>query len=69
MYGTDDDLFNKRFVTMSFLSFSGFLRFNEVAILRRSDLRVETDHVQVFIVMSKTDQYGKGFKFQVLLST
>ena len=59
-YGKDDDLMNKRFVTMSLLSFSAFLRFNEVAKLRRSDLRIESDHVQVFITKSKTDQYGKG---------
>jgi len=44
---------------MSLLSFSGFLRFNEVAKLRQSDLRFESDHVQVFIKKSKTDQYGK----------
>ena len=59
-YGKDDDFMNKRFVTISLLSFSGFLRFNEVANLRRSDLRIESDHVQVFITMSKTDQYAQG---------
>jgi len=44
--------------TMSLLSFSGFLRFNEAAKLRRSELRIESDHLQVFITKSKTDQYG-----------
>jgi len=38
-YGKDDDLMNKRSVIMS------LLRFNEVAKLRRSDLRIESDHV------------------------
>lgn len=59
-FGTTDSLINMRFVAMSLLSFSGFFRFNEVVSLRRSDICIKKDHVELSIVKSKTDQIAKG---------
>ena len=42
------------------LSFAGFLRFDEVSNLRRSDLAFFKTHLKFFIEGSKTDKYRDG---------
>ena len=42
------------------VSFSGFLRFNELVSIKRSDLVFKDDCVKVNIRKSKTDQLRKG---------
>lgn len=49
-----------RFLAMSLLAFAGFLRFNEVSNIRRSDLEIGKDLLRVLIRKSKTDVYKKG---------
>ena len=39
------------------ITFAGFLRFNEIAHLRESDVFIFHDHAELFIEASKTDQY------------
>ena len=46
--------------TMIVLSFFGFLRFNELASLKRSDLEFHTGYVKIHIRRSKTDQLTQG---------
>jgi integrase len=58
-------LLDLRFVTMTLLSFSGFLRFNEVISLRRNDIVFKRDHIEIFIRESKTDQLKKGQKILI----
>jgi len=59
-FGKDDCLINKRFVAMSVTCFYGFLRFNEVVSLKRSDLDFSDNSIVVNLRRSKTDQYKKG---------
>ena len=42
------------------IGFVGFLRFNEIAHLRESDVHIFHDHAELFIEASKTDQYQDG---------
>lgn len=49
-YGQDSkDLPNLRFVAMSVLRFFGFLKFSEIANLRRSDIQFWDNHIELFI--------------------
>ena len=43
-----------------FLTFATFLRFDELAKLVRSDVKIENDMLKLFIQSSKTDQYRDG---------
>ena len=45
---------------MILLSFSGFLRFNELSQLKCNDILVRDDHLVIKIRRSKTDQYRAG---------
>ena len=56
---------NGLFVEHSFgviwlLAFAAFLRFDELAKLVRSDVKIEDDMLKLFIQSSKTDQYRDG---------
>ena len=42
------------------IGFAGFLRFNEIANLKESDVQVFDEHMELFIESSKTDQYRDG---------
>lgn len=60
-YGHDvKHLSNVRFATMCAIGFYGFLRFSELSNLRRSDLKIFDDHIDIFIEKSKTDKYRQG---------
>ena len=49
-----------RIVTICLIGFAGFLRFNEIANLKESDVQVFDDNMELFIESSKTDQYRDG---------
>ena len=47
-------------MTICLLGYAGFFRFNELALLKESDVKFYEDHVEVFVESSKTDQYREG---------
>ena len=49
-----------RTVTICLLSFAAFLRYDEMAELRCSDVELNHDHVKLKIQRSKTDQLRQG---------
>lgn len=49
-----------RVCCMCLVSYAGFLRFSELANLRRSDITISDSHVSLFIAKSKTDHYREG---------
>ena len=53
-------LYNTRSVVIFLLAFAAFLRFDELAKLVRSDVKIENDMLKLFIQSSKTDQYRDG---------
>ncbi|CAH3024102.1 unnamed protein product, partial [Porites evermanni] len=53
-------LYNIRSVVICLLAFAAFLRFDELAKLVRSDVKIENDMLKCFIQSSKTDQYRDG---------
>lgn len=60
------DLLIVRDLCMMLLSFSGFLRYDEVSSLRFSDVVVHESHLVLHIQKSKTDQYRQSS--EVLIS-
>ena len=58
--GKEASLSDVRIVTICLIGFAGFLRFNEIANLKESDVRVFDEHMELFIESSKTDQYRDG---------
>ena len=55
-----EDLLQLRSLVMYVLSFSGFLRSAEMLELRRNDIIFQSDHIEINIVKSKTDQLREG---------
>ena len=53
-------LYNIRSVVICLLVFSAFLRFDELAKLVQSDVKIENDMLKLFIQPSKTIQYRDG---------
>ena len=53
-------LYNIRSVVICLLAFAAFLRFDELAKLVRSDVKIENDMLKLFIQSSKTGQYRDG---------
>ena len=49
-----------RSVVICLLAFAAFLRFDELAKLVRSDVKIEDDMLKLFFQSSKTDQYKDG---------
>ena len=58
--GSDATLSNLRLLTLCALGYAGFLRFSELATLRRCDFVFETSYMRVFIERSTTDVYRDG---------
>lgn len=58
-----------RFLTFAFLSFYGFLRFSEVASIKRKCLQFSDTHFSIQIIKSKTDVYSSGNKVVIANST
>ena len=60
-YGNEfSNLKDIRLTCMCLLCYSGFLRFSELANLRRCDITFHSTHVKLFLVKSKTDIYREG---------
>jgi len=49
-----------RIACMCLLSYAGFLRFSELANLRRSDIKFYSSHIVLHLEKSKTDIYREG---------
>ena len=60
MYTDCSDLLIVRDLTMILLSYSGFLRFDEISKLRCKDVSIFENQLKLFISHSKTDQYRQG---------
>lgn len=56
----DATLSDLRVLTLCVLGYTGFLRFGELAALRRCDFVFDTSFMRVFIERSKTDIYRDG---------
>lgn len=56
----NDNLSDVRICCMCLISYAGFLRYSELANLRRCDLEFCATHVTLFIQKSKTDHYKEG---------
>lgn len=55
-----NNLLSQRMLAVSLLCYAGFMRSAEVLNLTRSDLRVSSTHMELFIQQSKTDVYRDG---------
>ena len=55
-----DDLMIVRDLAMTVLSFTGFLRFDELSSLKCNDVTVHDHFLKLKIVHSKADQYRQG---------
>lgn len=61
LYGKDNaNLKDLRVACMCLLSFSGFLRFSELANLKRNNIIFFDSHVKLHLEQSKTDIYREG---------
>lgn len=61
MYGKNtDNLKNIRIVCMCLLCYAGFLRFAELANLKRHHIMFYNNYVKLFLESSKTDVYREG---------
>ena len=58
--GVDASLADVRTLAICLIGFAGFLRYDELARLRDTDLSMFPDHVELFIESSKTDQFRDG---------
>ena len=54
------NLLDIRVLTVSLLSYAGFLRYDEVSRIRRHNIRFDQFHLKIFIESSKTDQEADG---------
>ncbi|VDI40154.1 Hypothetical predicted protein [Mytilus galloprovincialis] len=64
-YKDSDDIAILRDLCMIVLSFSGFLRYNELSSLRCKDVHFKTNYLEIDIDKSKTDQYRLGEKLVI----
>ena len=55
-----DTVLDLRNYVIILLGFAGFLRFNEIANIRRSNVEFSTTFMKIFITESKTDVYRDG---------
>lgn len=58
--GDKCSLLNLRTILIIVLAFPGFLRYSELALLRRSGFVFQDTQVEIFIEKSKTDTYRDG---------
>ena len=56
----ENNLYSQRIITMCLIAYSGFLRSKELLYIRRSDVKICSDHMEIFIESSKTDIYRDG---------
>ena len=56
----DASLADVRTLTMCLVGYAGFFRFDELAKLNESDVKVYPEHMEIFVESSKTDQLREG---------
>ena len=59
-YSASEDVTVLRDLSMIIVSYSGFLRYDEMSSIRCQDISFHDDYVNVHLVKSKTDQYRDG---------
>jgi integrase len=59
-FGSSSNLLDLRICAIALLSYAGFLRYDEVSRIRRSNITFERTYIKLFIESSKTDQEGIG---------
>ena len=60
MASASNQLIDLRLATMSALSFSGFLRFNDISNIRVGDISLTPEKLELLLRKSKTDVYSQG---------
>ncbi|KAK3087577.1 hypothetical protein FSP39_007771 [Pinctada imbricata] len=58
----ESNLYSQRIISMCLLAYAGFLRSKELINIRRSDVNIFKDYMEIFIESSKTDIYRDGVK-------
>ena len=58
--GRDANLMNLRLLALCTVGFAGFLRFDELSSIKRSDIIFHNTYMKIFIEKSKTDIYRDG---------
>jgi hypothetical protein len=56
----DSTLKDLRLLGVCYLCYTGFLRYDELSNIRSNNLTFHKEHVDMFIIKSKTDCYRKG---------
>ena len=59
-FGCSNNLLHLRVVAVALISYAGFLRYDEVSQIRRSDIQFESSYLKIFLPSSKTDQEADG---------
>ena len=57
-----------RTLTICLIGFTGFLRYDETASLKETDISLYEDHMELFIESSKTDQFRDGSRLVIARS-
>ena len=60
LHANCNDLLEIGDLTMALISFSGFLRFDELSNLKCNDIVVHNDFISIFIHKTKTNRYRQG---------
>ena len=55
-----DNMKDLRACSMFLVAYAGFLRFDEMIIIRLMDLQICSSHMKIFLERSKTDQFREG---------
>ena len=64
-YGNSDSLMHKRFLLTVLIGFFGFLRMDEILWLQVKHFVFSTDHIDIMLEKSKTDQNRHGDKVTI----
>lgn len=59
-FGSSSNILDQRICAIALLSYAGFLRYDEVSRIRRSNITFEPTYLKLFLESSKTDQEGMG---------
>ncbi|XP_071804731.1 uncharacterized protein [Asterias amurensis] len=49
-----------RVMFVCLVSYAGFLRFNDLSVVKRNDCKITSDHLTIHLPRSKTDQFRQG---------
>ena len=54
------NLMNWRFICMCLLGYYGFFRFSEISNIKRSDIKIFDNRLEIYVAQSKTDKFKEG---------